>query len=128
VKPPAILGQLLPSGNPGISPAFWDLLRVAGVLVGLCLVIFIIVPFIRKGRPAHRSRARRGPEILRNSEELLREKERIARGEAEPEERSGNRHRRRRKRRGHRPRNPTLAESGGLPPDRDADSRPDAGL
>ncbi|MCX8107768.1 MAG: hypothetical protein N3G20_03080, partial [Verrucomicrobiae bacterium] len=37
---------------------------------------------------------------------------------------SHRRHRRRRRRREHRPRNPTLAETGGLPPPRQTDQLP----
>ena len=45
-------------------------------------------------------------------------------GEEEKDDSSGHRHRKRRRRRDHRPRHPTLAETGGLPPIRPPEDRP----
>jgi hypothetical protein len=122
---PLLLGQLMPGKPVPISPAWWDFLLVGGVALGLALMVFAVVAFTRRS-PKHRSRSR-GPEILKHTQEHLREKEAGATLDEDTE--ANDQHRRRkRRRRDHRPRNPSLAEAGGLPPARDPDSAPHTGL
>jgi hypothetical protein len=118
------LAQVLPVDPPEVSPAVWDLLLVGGVTLGLAAVIFLVVALIRRA-PRHRRRARHGPEILKNTDEHLREQEEQA--EAAEAGESRPKHRRKRRRRDHRPRNPTLAEAGGLPPERQPGQTPNSG-
>lgn len=90
-----------------------DILTILGIGLGLMVVLLLWVVFVRKrkeprssGRTAYRTGV-------------------IEEGDA-PEENSGHgrhHHRRhRRRRRDHRVRNPTLSETGGLPPVRDDES------
>lgn len=122
---PLLFGQLMPGKPAPISPAWWDFLLVGGVALGLALVVFAIVAITRRS-PKHRSRSRR-PEILKHTQEHLREKEAEANLD-EDKETTDDRRRRKRRRRDHRPRNPSLAEAGGLPPERDPNSAPHTGL
>jgi hypothetical protein len=110
---------------PKVSPALWDLFYVGAVALGLAVVIFITVA-VTRSRHRHRRRSRSGPEILKNTDEHLREKLETAEDDQPVSE--GREHRRRRRRRDHRPRNPTLAEAGGLPPERDSNAAPHTGL
>jgi len=120
-----LLAQVLPVEVPKMSPAWWDLLLVGGVILGLATVIFIVAALTRRsGR--QRKRSRRGPEILQHTDEYLREQEERATPGDENESRPPLR--RKRRRREHRPRNATLAESGGLPPERDPGTPPNAPL
>jgi hypothetical protein len=119
------LGQITPDSAPAVSPALWDLLKVGGVTILLGVIIFIVA-FVVRSRPRHRHRSRHGPEILKNTEEHLRDAE--DREESRDAGHSPQRHRRKRRRREHRPRNPTLADVGGLPPKRDSDAPPHSGL
>jgi len=116
------IAQLLPVDTPAISPAIWDFFLVGGVIIGLAIVIFIVTAISRKKKS--KRRRKRGPEILRNSETLLREHE-----AGEPTD--GRREKLPRKKRRHHGESqqtlPTLAESGGLPPVRDKDSPPNTG-
>jgi hypothetical protein len=122
---PLLLGQLMPGKPAPISPAWWDFLLVGGVALGLALLVFAVVAFTRRSS-GHRSRSRR-PEILKHTREHLREKEEAAALD-EDTEANDQRRRRKRRRRDHRPRNPSLAEAGGLPPERDPGSAPHTGL
>jgi hypothetical protein len=110
---PLLLGQLMPGKPVPISPAWWDFLLVGGVALGLALVVFAVVAFTRRS-PKNRSRSR-GPEILKHTQE-------------QDTEANDQQRRRKRRRRDHRPRNPSLAEAGGLPPERDPNSAPHTGL
>ncbi len=118
-----LLAQVLPVDTPKISPLLWDLLLIAGVTGGLAAIIFTVVGVTRRGRK-HRSRSRKGPEILKNSDEHLREQDERANGANANDARPG----KKRRRRDHRPRNPTLAEAGGLPPERESGTAPHSGL
>ena len=112
----------------GISPAFYDLLKVAGVLIVLSVIIVIVVVLIRRKR---RRKRHSKPAILQNSEEYKRSREAEEKDADEDEVEAHARHgerRRRRKKRPHRPLNPTLAETRGLPPKRDDGSPPKTGL
>lgn len=115
-----LLAQVLPVDAPKISPALWDLLLIAGITGALAVIIFAVVGATRRSRKL-RSRSRKGPEILKNTAEHLREQEERANAnDADP--------RKKRRRRDHRPRNPTLAEAGGLPPEREPGAAPHSGL
>lgn len=113
-----LLAQVLPVDAPKISPALWDLLLIAGITGALALIIFAVVGATRRSRKL-RSRSRKGPEILKNTDEHLREQEERANDAGS---------RKKRRRRDHRPRNPTLAEAGGLPPEREPGAAPHSGL
>ncbi|MBI1177679.1 hypothetical protein GC207_09595 [bacterium] len=119
-----LLGQVVGIDPPQVSPAVWDMFYVGGVALAVAVIIFIVVA-VTRGRTKSHHKSRRGPEILRNSDEHLREK---AAAETEDDESESPQRRRRRRRRDHRPRNPTLAEAGGLPPERDPNSAPNTGL
>lgn len=120
-----LLAQLLPTDSRTISPAFWDFLLVGGVTLALALIIFVIAAVSHRGR-RHRKRSRSGPEILKNTETFKREQEELASGEGADDPAPPQR--RKRRRRDHRPRNPTLAQQGGLPPEREAGAAPKTGL
>ena len=121
---PMYLAQVIPIEGPKVSPALWDFLLVGGVITVLAIIIFVVAAVTRQRRP-HRHRSRHGPEILKNTDEHIRDQTETN----SPDDQDKDSHqRRRRKRRDHRPRNPTLAESGGLPPERDPNSVPHTGL
>lgn len=117
-----LLAQVMPGKSTLVSPMWWDFLLVAGVIAGLTMVIFLVALLV-KSRRQRKRKSDHGPEILKNTEEHLRKAG--VRESVEPEEGVS---RRRRRRRDHRPRNPTLAEQGGLPPVRDPDTSPHTGL
>ena len=118
-----LLAQVLPVDAPKISPALWDLLLIAGITGALAVIIFAVVGATRRSRKL-RSRSRKGPEILKNSDEHIREQAERANGANAPDASP----RKKRRRRDHRPRNPTLAEAGGLPPEREPGAAPHSGL
>jgi flagellar biosynthesis/type III secretory pathway M-ring protein FliF/YscJ len=93
-----------------------DALMVFGALAALTLVLLLWAMFVRKRRRSDRLRREH-----RHSHEGA-----PASHQNGAEEAGDERHRRRkfrRRRREHRPRNPTLAETGGLPPLRSGESR-----
>jgi hypothetical protein len=73
--------------------------------LGLLVVLILWAKYLRKKPRAHEHSVR--PAIIPNSQDEDGE---------EAERHRKHRHRRRKRRREHRPRNPTLAETGGLPP------------
>ena len=83
-----------------MSGATRDGLVVAGVLLGMTLLLAFWAAFVRKKKRRH---SHRKHEIL---------------PDRRPEADGPKRRKWRRRRREHRPRNPTLAETGGLPPAR----------
>lgn len=98
------------SRTPGL---FEDVMFVLAVVFGLMIVLLIWAKYFRKT-----SRHHTGPRVSH----------RVIEGEISGGE-GGSRHhhhhhRHRRHRRDHRPRNPTLAETGGLPPPRPQDQAP----
>jgi|ERR1043166_1593082 hypothetical protein len=104
--------DLLPgkSQSQYVHPALKDSLILVGLAVVLGLLLLAWATFIRKRRRPGSSPSRRHtlPGIFENA---------------------ARRHSRRKKRRRnrvreHRPRNPTLADTGGLPPPRDGDQWP----
>ncbi len=102
-----------PSGGPGgfRLPAF---LQDVPVLIGIALALLVILLLWAR---FFRRRSRRHAD-LRVASHVL-----VETGMAESSEHK-HRHHRRRHRREHRPRNPTLAETGGLPPPRQTDELP----
>jgi hypothetical protein len=91
-----------------------DILLIIGAALIMALILFLWAYLTRKGRQSH-SASSRGTRLIYRSE----------RGSSS----DGQKHRRRRKRRpdhpDNLPRNPTLAEAGGLPPLRPEDPQPD---
>ncbi|MFN0067626.1 MAG: hypothetical protein ACKVYV_08325 [Limisphaerales bacterium] len=111
----------LPATNKGTWLVASDVLVILGglaVLTGLLLLAVWVAR--RKGGGGRRNRKRaHGPEILQNSEDYT--------VESVPSDDGDRRKRRyRRRRREHRPRNPTLAETTGLPQARDGQGAPPA--
>lgn len=93
--------------SKGTGMVFKDIIAIigAGVLVGLILLLFVRV-YLRKSKRKRRHHENRpGPAPIPQDED------------GDDERHDGHRHHRRRHRlRDHRQRNPTLAETGGLPP------------
>jgi hypothetical protein len=102
-RPP---GSDLPSPAAGSSQ---ELLVVLIAVAGAGLLVLGALTLWLKGRRSRHRHHRRHtrPETLANAVEQTEEPDELPQ-----------RHRRRRRRREHRPRNPTLAETGGLPPPR----------
>jgi len=94
---------------PGLTQ---DLLLVLGVGVLLLIVLLLWARYFRKKRHHHSSSHHHSSIALQE-------------GDTDSSEHSRrHRHRRKRRRREHRSRNPTLAETGGLPPPRSEGSPP----
>jgi len=94
---------------PGLGS---DILLILGVGFVLFLILVVWAKYFRKKPRRHHSHS--GPV---NSQAFQ---------EAEDDHAEGHRRRHKRRRRDHRPRNPTLAETGGLPPPRPEDELPPA--
>ena len=112
-----LLGQidLRPSTSTSKLPTLLlpDLLLILGVGLGLMLILLLWVVFVRK---------RKAP---RSSGRITYRTGVIEEGDAPKDDSGHGRHhhrRHRRQRRDHRERNPTLAETGGLPPLREDES------
>lgn len=101
----------LPPTAPGAGEDTIPILIAIGA-VGLLLILGVVW-WARRRRSRRRHRHRSASS--RPSVPPVRAE---SRAEGDAAEASGHRHRRRRRRRDHRPRNPTLAETGGLPPPR----------
>lgn len=147
---PWVAGLLLAAGGEPILPSTPGLAGdiLLQVIAGLALLLLLLIwaRFLRRKkrkrkRKHHRHRrplrhevesgegpAQESPSL--NTEPLATES--ASEGEEKPDQESGDegpgRHhsRRRRRRKDHRPRNPTLAETGGLPPRRDVGQPPTA--
>ena len=92
-------------------------LKEWGILLGAILVIAtVVILWIVFSGKSRRHAARR--------EERRQRRRAFRRAAAEAEQRSEKSSGRRRRRRHHRPRNPTLAETGGLPPIRGDNQQP----
>ena len=104
----------VPPGSSSFS-RFPALIQDALIVLGVGLVILVLLMvWARYFR--HRSRQRAD---LRVRSPVLEET-----GDSEADRRHHHHHRHRRRRREHRPRNPTLAQTGGLPPQRPEDELP----
>lgn len=117
----ALAGPLNASPLPDVQPSHLfglrlrDILLVAGVALVIGLVLFLWVYLTHKNRRQHRSSQTVSKPIYRAEKES-------------PEASSSNRMKVRKKRRRHPdnlPRNPTLGETGGLPPIRPEEPPPD---
>ncbi|MFM1944234.1 MAG: hypothetical protein RI897_3216 [Verrucomicrobiota bacterium] len=116
---------MLQQAVPGVGKSGRMLLRDLGLIAGAGLALTLVliiwaVGYVQKGkrrRKHHHHRSR--PEIMRNTEEAAEEAAHSEGEEVEEGAEHRHRHRRRRKRRDHRRRNPSLAETGGLPPVRE---------
>lgn len=96
---------------PELSPAFKEVLIL---LVGLVVIGLLLLAFARRAQehPTISTSGRRRSRKQRPEKELV----------SITEQEDGRQKRKfRRRRKSHRPRNPSLAETGGLPPDRSGD-------
>lgn len=89
---------------------FKDVLLIIGTCLILTLILFVSARFIVRNKQRQRPHEHRGrkPAPVRTAN--------ISAEEDRSDDRGRHRRRRRRRVRDHRPRNPTLAETGGLPP------------
>ncbi|MBE7499796.1 MAG: LPXTG cell wall anchor domain-containing protein [Verrucomicrobiales bacterium] len=101
----------LPRTAPGAGEDTMPILIAIGV-VGLLLILGVV--WWARRRHSRRQHRRRSVSSRPSVPPVRAE----SRAEGDVEATSAHRHRRRRRRRDHRPRNPTLAETGGLPPPR----------
>lgn len=101
--------DVVPGASHWMGLTFTELLTLLGAVAVVTLLLVVWAVYIRK-TPRQHSRHYHYPSAnQQNSSSSL--------PDTEPEETNGKRYRRkRRRRREHRPRNPTLAETGGLPP------------
>jgi len=100
---------------------FNDLLLIIGACLFLAFVLFAAT------RLYFRNRNRRHPQHGRQSRPVVSRDLDHADADGAGDDRGRHRHRRRRRRvRDHRPRNPTLAETGGLPPEKSPPPAPPA--
>jgi len=104
------------------NPAFRELVYIVAAIAGITLVLLIWAAFIRRKSRRHHSHHHHH----HHHEPKPAEATGVTSNEEEPAQ-PGRRRRRRRSNHRHRPRNPTLAETGGLPPVRSEDT-PDAKL
>ncbi|HEV2394629.1 MAG TPA: hypothetical protein VG146_19935 [Verrucomicrobiae bacterium] len=107
-----ILPELVP--QPWHKTGARDILIILGVLVVLTVLVLIWAAYFRK---RDRDHSHHHHHHHRHQEDSAEPAAASDSPPSEPGEASGRHHRRRRRRRReHRPRNPTLAETGGLPP------------
>jgi hypothetical protein len=92
----------------GLSPEWLDLFVVLGAILLVLLGLFFWALFFRKRKGERHRKRRERPESYRK---------RLQKGAADIKQLLNERQRRRR--REHRPINPTLAQTGGLPPVRE---------
>ena len=94
-----------------MEPGTREALIVSAALLGMILLVLVWAVFIRKP-----SRRRQHHDHRHSQARSPAPAQAIARGDPDPAAASPKRRRWRRRRREHRPRNPTLSETGGLPP------------
>jgi FtsZ-interacting cell division protein ZipA len=103
--------DVIPAGRHWLGFSLKELMILLGAVAIVSLILVVWAAFVRK-TPRRHSHHHHHDYSAREENNELRSEET---GSAEGEE--GRRYRRkRRRRREHRPRNPTLAETGGLPP------------
>jgi hypothetical protein len=113
------LENLLPAqgrGGSGLGAYFVEILIVLGVVLGLTLLLVLWAAYLRRPK-------RRRSNSHSHADPVVVKVDRDEDDEESEEEKPRRRGRRRRvkvryRRREHRPTNPTLAETGGLPPPR----------
>lgn len=109
----------LPATSKGTMLVASDVMLVlGGIAVLTCVLLLGIWLARRRGGRSHRRHAH-GPQILANTEDYTVET-------VESDDGDRRKRRFRRRRREHRPRNPTLAETTGLPPERGDNGAPPA--
>jgi HAMP domain-containing protein len=112
--------------RPGVvrsTGVAYDLLLVFGAGVLLFGVLLLWAAYFRRQRSQHhRSRHRHHQRTKSPAAPVAQ----VDSAERDEEDSSSSRHRRRRRRREHRGRNPTLSETGGLPPPRADGAMPPA--
>jgi hypothetical protein len=100
--------------EPGLQRSTHESIFLFGVLLTLALALFIWAYFLRRKRHRLHARRKHSPPLSQYNA-----------GKVVTVLQGGRRRRKRyRRRREHRPRNPTLAETGGLPPIRSEDQPP----
>jgi hypothetical protein len=109
----------LPVQGQAISKAsgllFTDVLLIVGIALGILAVLVIWAKYLRKAKP--RKRLSGGEKVYRGAANTIDSEE-----EESEEAASRRRYKYRVRRRSHRSRNPTLSETGGLPPARSEDA------
>jgi hypothetical protein len=124
---PMLLLGMAPD-TTGVVPILLQILFILGILGGLTLLLFIWAIYWRNPR-RHRSRSRHRrsrhstsspPAATPHSDPPAADEDE---GDDDDAPSTGH-HRRRRRRRQHRPRNPSLSETGGLPPTRSEEAGP----
>ena len=104
-----MLGLFNP-GNPNVGGGFLDSLRgpllIVAIALGLALINAMVILAMHRDSGGKRSKQSRGARLTISKP--------VAPGEESPRRKKRRRHKRRR--RDHRKRNPTLSETGGLPP------------
>ena len=107
---PTEILALLNSGNPSSGGGFFDALKgpllILAIALGLALVIAIVIMTMHRDGGAKQSRHGRSARLSTTKP--------IAPGDEGDRRKKRRRHKR--QRRDHRKRNPTLSETGGLPP------------
>ena len=111
-------GSSLPTPEEGTKEIHWfdDMAVVAGIGLVLMIILAIWAKFFRSGPDAgnksgHKDEFRNVPDASRLTDN--------------PSGADRRRKKRRRRRRDHRPRNPTLSETGGLPQHKNSNSNPE---
>ena len=112
---PTEILALLNSGNPSSGGSFFDAVKgplmILAIALGLALVIAIVIMTMHRDGGAKQSRHGRSARLSTAKP--------MAPGEEGDRRKKRRRHKRRR--RDHRKRNPTLSETGGLPPKNEDD-------
>ena len=125
--------ELSHSASNPVAQSTWtvlsDLMLIVGAGVGIAALLIVWVLYARKRRLSNHQHHRQHHHHERSSAparppEPAREEE----GDDSDEHQHHHHRRRRVRRRDHRPRNPTLAETGGLPPVRPGDATPPPAL
>ena len=107
----AIALPLEPQGTPGHGFTTTDMLIIASVAMGVAGVLVIWLVFFRK-KPEYDYPVPADEKVSDSTEKQP------------PQDGKRRRRRKRRRVRDHRPRNPTLQQTGGLPPQRPEDQAP----
>ena len=106
--PPRMLGLLTPGnpGNDGFLESLKGPLLIVAVAIGLALIIALVILTTHRGGAGKRSKRDRSARLSSSKS--------MAPGEEGARRKKRRRHKRHR--RDHRKRNPTLSETGGMPP------------
>ena len=106
--PPPVLGLLNPGnpGNDGFLESLKGPLMIVAVAIGLALIIALVILTVHRGGAGKRSKRDRSARLTSSKP--------MAPGEEGTRRKKRRRHKRHR--RDHRKRNPTLSETGGMPP------------